>query len=143
MRRYVTIHPDYADMDDWRGRETADITYDDTEGDLTAVLMDRGYLDRDGWQHARPKYYIEVKSTTRPCNAPFYMSKRQYQRMNDVHNADRRDEGYMILRVSEIESSRPELRVYLDPEQLRSDGLLVFTAERWSVVPGRPVDSSG
>ncbi|KAK3941989.1 hypothetical protein QBC46DRAFT_257257 [Diplogelasinospora grovesii] len=136
IRRYVTIHPDYADMDAWSGRETADITYEDTEGDFTAMLVDRGYLDQDEWQDARPRYYIEVKTTTGPCGTPFYMSKYQYQRMRDVHDADQHAQVYMILRVFEIESGGIGMSVYLDPERLRLDGRLVFTGETWSVVPG-------
>jgi len=46
-------------------------------------------------------------------------------------------EVYMVLRVFDIESSRPGMCVYLDPEQLRLDGGLVFTGETWSVVPGQ------
>ena len=61
--------------------------------------------------------------------------------MGDIH---RRNDGvthamevYMVLRVFDIESSRPGMCVYLDPEQLRLDGGLVFTGETWSVVPGQ------
>ncbi|KAK5994782.1 hypothetical protein PT974_03165 [Cladobotryum mycophilum] len=135
IRRYVRVHPDYADLEPWHGRDTADITYDDTEGDLTAMLIDRGYLDHDDWEDARPRYYIEVKTTTGPCRTPFYMSKHQYQRMQNVHNENQRSKVYMILRVFEIESSEINMRVYLDPEQLRLDESLLFTGETWSVVP--------
>ena len=44
------------DMGPWNKRETTDIIYHDAAGDLTAVFMDRGYLDRHDWQHARPRY---------------------------------------------------------------------------------------
>lgn len=151
IRRYVRVHPDYADMDNWDGRETADITYEDTEGELTAMLVDRGHLDSNGWRNSRPKYYIEVKTTTGPCRTPFYMSKYQYQRvsrlstptstpadqlqMRDVHYTNDHSAVYMILRVFEIESARIGMRVYLDPEQLRLDERLEFTGETWSVVP--------
>ncbi len=62
--------------------------------------------------------------------------------MRNTHGADGRPEVYMILRVSEIESSRPCMAVYLNPEQLRLDGRLLFTAETWSVVPGSGVGAS-
>ncbi|KAM0521538.1 hypothetical protein ACHAPW_006335 [Verticillium nonalfalfae] len=81
IRRYVTLHPDYQDMPPWNGRETADMTYQDVRGELTKWLKDHGYLDGEGWWDARPKYYIEVKTTTGPHNTPFYMSKAQYQRV--------------------------------------------------------------
>ena len=82
MRGYVTVHPDYVDMPAWAGRETADITYDDAAGGLTAILIDRGYLQQEEWLDARPRYLIEVKSTTGPCATPFFMSKHQYQRVS-------------------------------------------------------------
>lgn len=55
--------------------------YDDTDGIFTAMLIDKGYVDGDEWQTARPKYYFEVKTTIGPCNSPFYMSKHQYRRL--------------------------------------------------------------
>lgn len=58
LRQYARIHPEYASMEPWYGRETADITYDDTEGDFTALLIDNGYLEADEWEDMRPKYYI-------------------------------------------------------------------------------------
>ncbi|KAK4038181.1 hypothetical protein C8A01DRAFT_17707 [Parachaetomium inaequale] len=134
MRRYVTIHPDYADMDAWSGRETADITYNDTESELTAMLINGGYLDADEWQDARPMYYIEVKSTTGPRETPFYMSKGQYKRVSSAPGFE--SPVYMIMRVSEIDS-RPCMAVYLDPEKMRLERRLVFTAQTWSVIPGR------
>lgn len=81
MRRYVTVHPDYATMDPWTGRETSDITYTDTGGVLTDVLIRNHYLKRRRWAGKTPKYFIEVKTTTSSCDAPFYMSNAQYQRV--------------------------------------------------------------
>jgi len=79
IRHYVAIHPSYIGMLSWLHLETADLTYEDTMGNLTAMLIDHGYLAEDEWRDARPKYFIEVKSTTGPCNTPFYMSKGQYR----------------------------------------------------------------
>jgi hypothetical protein len=79
IRSYVTVHPDYADMEAWARRETADIVYDDTEGDLTGWLIGCGYLGDRQWRHARPRYDIEVKTTNGPCSTAFYMSKGQYK----------------------------------------------------------------
>jgi hypothetical protein len=75
-------------MGPWLGRETADITYDDTEGDLTVMLIEHGYLNCDEWQAARPRYYIEVKATTGPLEAPLYMSKNQYKRVRQTDYID-------------------------------------------------------
>lgn len=82
MRRYVTVHPDYATMEPWTGRETSDITYTDTGGVLTDLLIRNHYLDRDRWAGQTPKYFIEVKTTTSSCDAPFYISNAQYQRVS-------------------------------------------------------------
>lgn len=78
----MKVHPDYEDMNPWTGRETADFVYNDMEGDLTALLVGNGYLDSSGWRNARPKYYIEVKTTTGPLATPFFMSKYQYMRVS-------------------------------------------------------------
>ncbi|KAJ5724661.1 hypothetical protein N7493_006389 [Penicillium malachiteum] len=136
IRRYVTIHPDYATMTPWYGRETADIVYDDTQGLFTALLIDRGYMEASEWETMRPKYFIEIKTTTGPLGTPFYMSKGQFERMGTMHRRGGHSEVYLILRVFEIRGSSIGMRVYLDPEQLRLDGGLVFTGETWSVVPG-------
>lgn len=69
-------------MSPWTGRETSDITYMDTQGVLTELLISTHYLDRDRWEGRTPKYFIEVKTTTSSCDAPFYMSNAQYQRVS-------------------------------------------------------------
>jgi hypothetical protein len=51
-------------------------------GEFTALLIDRGYLDSEEWADKRPKYFIEVKTTTGPLGHPFFMSKRQYERVS-------------------------------------------------------------
>lgn len=84
IRGRVSIHEDYAGMQGWGGTETADLVYDDIHGDLTAMLIDHGYLDSYEWEDACPFYYIEVKTTTGACGTPFYMSKHQYQRVRSV-----------------------------------------------------------
>ncbi|KAH6672747.1 hypothetical protein F5X68DRAFT_175032 [Plectosphaerella plurivora] len=134
IRRYVTLHHEYEALTHWSGRETADLVYQDEAGEFTSWLLDHGYLD-ESWRDARPKYYLEVKTTTGAHDVPFYMSKSQYQRMQRVSNAQDRKEVYMILRVFGIENGRIGMRVYVDPEMMRVNGQLEFTGESWSVVP--------
>jgi hypothetical protein len=43
---------------------------------------------------------------------------------------------YLIARVSNVDKTNVEVKIYLDPEKLRQDGSLVFTGETWSIVPG-------
>ncbi|KAL2132354.1 hypothetical protein VTI74DRAFT_3925 [Chaetomium olivicolor] len=111
IRKYITVHPDYSDMEPWDSRETADIVYEDAESALTEWLIDCDYLDREHWQDARPWYYIEVKMTTGPSATPFYMSKRQFELMRTVHSdAEERSRVYLILRLYGLESERIDLR---------------------------------
>jgi hypothetical protein len=41
----VNIHEDHHDLEPWKGAETADITYNDTDGDFTKLLVENKYLD--------------------------------------------------------------------------------------------------
>jgi hypothetical protein len=81
IRSYAARHPEYSDLQSWNGRETADITYNDVDGALTTLLIDKGYLASELWADARLQYFIEVKTTTGACRTPFFMSKYQYQRV--------------------------------------------------------------
>lgn len=83
IRRHVTVHEDYYDMDEWKGAETADITYDDTKGEFTKLLVENEFLD-DIWIGTKPKYYLEVKATTKECGTRFFVSKSQYQRVCEL-----------------------------------------------------------
>jgi len=82
-RHHVTIHPDYTDMTDWFSEmETANTFYDDSKGDLTRCLTDTGHLVGEKWHHAQLRYWLDVKTTTGPCDTPFQMSKKQYERVS-------------------------------------------------------------
>ncbi|CZR37438.1 uncharacterized protein FPRO_02302 [Fusarium proliferatum ET1] len=136
IRSYATIHPDYTNLEAWRGRETADLVYADTEGHLTNTLIGCGYLGHDEWHGARPRYYIEVKTTTGPCSTAFYMSGKQYQLMQQIHHTEDHSEVYMVFRVFQLDSDGIGLCVYTDPEKLRQDGRLLFKGQAWSITPG-------
>lgn len=71
------MHPDYADLAVWSGRESADIVYNDVDAALTQWLVAAGLLQGEDWQTARPTYFIEVKSTLGECEREFYMSQNQ------------------------------------------------------------------
>ncbi|KAK4233161.1 hypothetical protein C8A03DRAFT_19707 [Achaetomium macrosporum] len=136
IRSYVTAHPEYADIASWTGRETADITYDDVDGAFTRLLIDKGYLAAETWADARPHYLVEVKTTTKSCSMPFFMSKYQYRRMQDnsSHSEENLETVYVIVRVFNLGTDNPGLRVLVDPENMRRRNELSFTAELWSVV---------
>uniref|UniRef100_L2FL52 Ino80 chromatin remodeling complex protein n=1 Tax=Colletotrichum fructicola (strain Nara gc5) TaxID=1213859 RepID=L2FL52_COLFN len=137
IRRYVTVHPDYALMEPWSGRETSDIVYEDVSKQLTSLFVRQGYLETRWLSRPRgPKYFIEVKTTTLSCETAFYMSKAQYQRMRNNLVTDDSDTVYVIFRVYNLGQKDIGLKVYVDPETLRLAGRLKFTGETWSVVPG-------
>ncbi|KAF9774642.1 hypothetical protein IL306_007330, partial [Fusarium sp. DS 682] len=120
-----------------RTRETADMVYADSQGQLTDTLIDAGILVGDEWTGKRPKYFIEVNTTSGPCKTPFYMSGNQYRLMERIHYNQDRTEVYMAFRVYFLlDSSRINYCVYLDPKKLKDDGQLLFAATTWSVTPG-------
>ncbi|KAI1297487.1 hypothetical protein F5Y03DRAFT_386916 [Xylaria venustula] len=127
MRKHVIIHPDYADMDEWSGWETSDITYCDVQSKLTTELIEKGYLARDTWQGKHPSYSIEVKTTTASYN------------VNGNDNAG--NTIYVIFRVYWLGQEDMGLAIYVDPESLRMSGHLKFQGELWTVVPGTGRDS--
>ncbi|KAG5801889.1 hypothetical protein H9Q74_011565 [Fusarium xylarioides] len=136
IRTYANIHPEYADLSHWPNRETADLVYPDTQGDLTRILVDAEILS-DDWSTRRPRYYIEVKTTTGPCGTPFYMSGNQYRLMERIHHSSDFSEVYIVFRVYFLlDRSQISYCVYLDPKQLQDDGRLIFTETTWSVTPG-------
>jgi hypothetical protein len=61
--------------------------------------------------------------------------------MRRTHTTPNRSEIYMILRVYWLNSDHIGMSVYFDPEQLRQDGQLLFTAQTWSVTPAEEYDS--
>ncbi|KAJ4190313.1 hypothetical protein NW755_005455 [Fusarium falciforme] len=134
IRSYVSVHPDYANIQPWNHKETSDIEYTDSEGALTELMIDNGYLERGIWENKKPRYYLEVKTTTGPCDAPFYMSKSQYRLMHECQ--DSTDKIYVVFRVYEVEKAAVQLRVYVNPARLEDSGRLIYTAETWSVRPG-------
>lgn len=84
IRSYVSSHPEYSNISHLNIREKADIMYADNNSTLTDLLIDNGYLASNLVAGAKLQYYIEVKTTTGPCETPFYMSKYQYNRVNII-----------------------------------------------------------
>ncbi|CAK7230302.1 hypothetical protein SEUCBS140593_007541 [Sporothrix eucalyptigena] len=145
IRGYARSHRLYADIENWSGQETADITYEDVDGTLTALLIDKGYLESETWASARPCYFIEVKTTVNAAvGTPFFMSNHQYDRMQNC-SVDSPNYGsaehdplrnvYVIVRVFGLGANFVGFQLLVDPERMRRRGELVFKApESWSVV---------
>ncbi|OGM49543.1 hypothetical protein ABOM_001651 [Aspergillus bombycis] len=140
IRQYIQLHEDYIDLQPWCGRETADLVYTDSEGILTSFLIAKGYLSSELWAGKRPRFYLEVKSTTSSCETAFYMSKYQYERMQSFSEGASGSRGseniYIIFRVFNIGTNSVAMKVYVDPERMRRNRHLLFTADGWSIVPG-------
>ncbi|KAH8587446.1 hypothetical protein B0O99DRAFT_694433 [Bisporella sp. PMI_857] len=136
IRKYVTVHESYRYMEEWPGVETADITYDDENGEFTQLLIANGYLDGAIWAPAKPKYFLEVKATTKTCATRFFLSKSQYERMQEMKLGGRASpEVYIILRVFNLGRDNIDMRLYVNPAGMEERGELRFTPESYSVTP--------
>jgi hypothetical protein len=80
IRHHVKIHEDYHDLEKWND-DDVDIVYDDKEGVLTQLLVGSGYLDKNIWIGARPKYWLEVKSTTKKCGTRFFLTNPEHEKV--------------------------------------------------------------
>ncbi|TVY16404.1 hypothetical protein LARI1_G008274 [Lachnellula arida] len=135
IRKFVKVHEKYQGMKEWTGSETADITYNDKEGEFTQLLVANGYLVGSIWAAAKPKYFLEVKTTTKECATKLFLSKSQYRRMQGMKlGAHASDEVYIILRVFNLDKENIDMRLYVDPAGME-DRELKFTPESYSVVP--------
>ncbi|KAI0198798.1 hypothetical protein F4808DRAFT_245663 [Astrocystis sublimbata] len=127
MRNFVTVHPKYSDMENWKGSETFDFTYLDTEGVLTNEFIKKRYLKAESWAGKRPFYFIEVKSTTGSCERAMYIDKTQYQRMRDNNDhAVRYNILHVIFRVYWLSQENIGLEVHFNPQLLRRTNRLTF-----------------
>ena len=93
-RKYVKMHENYEGMKQRKGTETADITYDDIEGEFTKLLIADGYLDESIWADAKPMYFLEVKATTKECATRLFLSKAQHRRVSLLV------ENYVVLMLT-------------------------------------------
>ncbi|KAN0122902.1 hypothetical protein V8E51_001228 [Hyaloscypha variabilis] len=140
IRHHAKAHPDHSNLDGWNGGETSDIVYSDESGVLTAILMQKRYLD-ETWRDEKPDYYIEVKATmSNNFETPFHLNKYQYQRMLSCSTGGARlphqkKKVYVLFRVYGLESGQIGLIIYVDPEVARKGGQLEFEADGWTVKP--------
>jgi hypothetical protein len=67
---------------DGREKDFADFTYPDSNGKLTSLLAEHGFIRTPGfWSNNPPTYHLEVKSTTEACAEPFFMSNNQVDKV--------------------------------------------------------------
>ncbi|VUC31113.1 unnamed protein product [Clonostachys rosea] len=136
IRKYVTAHPDYTNMDAWVGEEEGDIQYKDSQNALTDYLIAKGYFD-ETWVGECPEYHIEVKTSIGSLGTPFHMSKSQYNRMrrywSEASTGSSRKKVFAIFRVYGLEPGEIGVKVYVDAESASQEGNLKFEADSWVV----------
>ncbi|KIW01104.1 uncharacterized protein PV09_07391 [Verruconis gallopava] len=137
LRQKISVHDSYSDMMPWTGTESSDIVYNDGEGALTNLLIDRGYLDVRLWRGGRPRYHIEVKATIGENETPFYVSQSQFTMMEDMMlpENDSSETIYLIARVFWLGSRGMGIKLYVDPARLRLKRELEFKTDMFEVTP--------
>jgi hypothetical protein len=136
MRRRVSVHEQYSNITPWQTGETSDIVYQDETSTLTKLLMDRQYLHRSIWEGRSPNYFIEVKTTLRSLETPFFCSQKQFDMMENLQLEEEASDGiYLIARVYNLGASGIGLKLYLDPATLRKQDRLKFKADVYRVTP--------
>jgi hypothetical protein len=116
--------------------EITDLVYSDREGELTALLIQAGYLASSSWRECTPTYHIEVKTTMGSMNYPFFCSQTQFERMESMELSDSEenaDDVYLIARVFGLGRARMGMKLYLDPWKLRRRKQLKFFASVYQV----------
>jgi len=123
IRHLIAVNNQYSDIITRLTEiELTDIVYSDREGELTALLIEAGYLASSSWLGCTPKYHIEVKTTMGSMNYPFFCSQKQFERMEDMELSDGgedADDVYLIARVFGLGRDRMGMKLYLDPWKLR------------------------
>ena len=131
IRDRVKIHADYHDLEkDNDQRAIADIEYLDSSGSLTRYLTQKGHLAQGLWDSERPRYHIEVKTTTSSSwQEPFFMSKYQERHARALSI-------YIICRIFNLgKGDETGVHIYLDPETKRRNRELEFSTHTWAVRP--------
>ena len=144
IREEVQILGDYANMQSWRGRETADLVYTDLTGSLWRFLKDNcfgglpvGLDDEEQFGTARVQpleYFVEVKTTTKECGTRFFMSKGQRKRMEAMRVSASAvpKQVYVIFRVYELTSNDIGVKIFVDPCRFVNN-VLQFEVDGWTV----------
>ncbi len=57
---------------------------------------------------------------------------------NGTSGREKQESIYVIFRVYDLGQARVGLKIYMDPETMRSKRLLSFREDTWSVTPSKP-----
>ncbi|KAH7070360.1 hypothetical protein BKA63DRAFT_605622 [Paraphoma chrysanthemicola] len=141
IRSELIGHYGFQNLTAWHGRETSDLVYTDTDGAFTKFLRQNceggfppGIFQTRDLRTSPIEYYLEVKSTTGPCGTRFYMSGKQYDRMESmaVRVFGQNKRVYVILRVYDMLAPEIGLKIFVDPLRFKGDRL-EFETEQWYV----------
>ncbi|KAH9866598.1 hypothetical protein J1614_008290 [Plenodomus biglobosus] len=131
----------FQDLAAWHGHETSDLVYKDNNGAFTQYLRDNcvggftPYIFETRDMRTSPvEYYLEVKSTTGRCGTRFYMSGKQYERMESMALGLLKPSNkvYVILRVYDMLTPDVALEIFVDPIRFKGTKL-EFETEQWYV----------
>jgi Domain of unknown function (DUF3883) len=113
----------------------SDFTVRDQHGKLTNWMNANNVKFPADWQSEDLLYYIEVKSTAKNLEDPFFMSHLQMkeaQKHAETRTKDPR-EVFVIFRVYDVESEEPGLEIYCDPWIMIKEGALRCETQEWRV----------
>ena len=137
LRHYVDGHKRWIPADPTT--LYSDFTVSDEYGKLARWMVENDIQVADDWLGASLRYHIEVKSTAKTVDDPFFMSHLQMRKAREL--ADRRSrngdtkEVFVIFRVYDVEGQEPGLEVYCNPWRLIQEGRLDCETQEWRVTP--------
>ncbi|USP74759.1 hypothetical protein yc1106_02033 [Curvularia clavata] len=142
IRGELSCSTRFADIENWIGRETADIVYKDESGQFTQYLREHSegpfpnQIGEDRNFQTHPiEYFLEVKTTTGDCRTRFYMSSGQYKRMETMALGNFEQcpsKVYVVMRVYNLMSREVGLNIFVDALRFKNTKLN-FEAEQWFV----------
>ncbi|KAL9092010.1 MAG: hypothetical protein Q9159_001155 [Coniocarpon cinnabarinum] len=137
IRHYVTVLDEYKNMPSFTGNDM-DIMVQESNTDVLEQWLRRhspdefpSSLSRSNYRgsifgyHAQSnklRYELEIKSTGGACSNVLFMSHNQYNRVN----------VFVLVRVYDLFTWQPKLKVFVDPVRLK-DRSLKFEGAAWQV----------
>jgi hypothetical protein len=118
----------------------SDFTVSDEHGTLTSWMIENDVSVPNDWLGAKLRYHIEVKSTAKTIDDPFFMSHLQINKARDLaekrrsSNDDDKD-VFVIFRVYDVDGPEPGLEVYCNPWKMIKEGMLNCETQEWRVTP--------
>lgn len=120
----------------------SDFTVRDRNGVLANWMLANKIQIPPGWEPADFRYHIEVKSTTKSVEDPFYMSHLQMDKARRISEMEKSLAGprevFVIFRVHGLDlhgEAEAGLEIYCDPWRMVERGELGVETWEWRVTP--------